>query len=99
MSRVEATIPKVRAPGAKAWALRQLKLAVESMIRMSPDGRRAFLDPRVFPWTDRVERGWQEIRRELDAVMTDDLIPFEQQITPESDLAKELDRIEKEIAQ
>jgi aspartyl/asparaginyl beta-hydroxylase (cupin superfamily) len=77
VSRIEAE-SKVRAPGAKAWALRQLKLAVESMIRMSPDGRRAFLDPRVFPWTDRVERGWRDIRGELDAVMGSELIPFEQ---------------------
>ena len=37
--------------------------------RMTRDGRRAFFDPRKFPWTSALEAEWRLIGRELDSLL------------------------------
>jgi beta-hydroxylase len=68
--------------GPKAWALRQLKVGVEAMIRRSSHDRSAFLDPGDFPWAAGLERDWRLIRRELDAAMDEHLIPALDELSP-----------------
>lgn len=50
--------------------------------RRSPVGDTPFYDPAAFPWATELERHWEEIRGELEAVLADrDAIPAFQEIS------------------
>lgn len=62
-----------------------LQSAMEwTIARVSPLGDPHIYDPRQFPWAAEIERDWQLIREELDAVMTyRDQMPSFQEILKE----------------
>lgn len=56
----------------------------ETLIRLTPGGRRTFADPRAHAWTAALEAGFPAIRAELDAVLAAwERIPAFQEIQPE----------------
>jgi beta-hydroxylase len=60
--------------GQRAWArlLNALLRIGETLIRHGArDGRQAYFDPALHPWSRELESGWREIRAELDAVLQD----------------------------
>ena len=63
----------------------------EKVIGRLPGGRTEFFETRDYPWTDVLEAGWQEIRRELDALLVD-RIPNMQEFSPEQEMLTTDDR-------
>jgi beta-hydroxylase len=55
-----------------ARCLREMLRIGERLIRHGArDGRQAYLDPALHPWSRELESGWRGIRAELDAVLRD----------------------------
>lgn len=63
---------------------RTLRRIGEFQARHSRVGTGPVLDNDEFPWVDDLERGWQAVRRELDAVLTNpEDIPAFHQLSPD----------------
>ncbi len=79
-----------RIPGALAWRARA---AFERLIARTPTGRTEFFDPAQFPWIPGVEARADEIKEELDGLLSRvDQLPNFQDIQEEQRMLTQDDR-------